>query len=228
MSLNLAARPAEGARVLCPACLHLAASPTLILDGETVSISCEECETVTVLGKVSKPQLRLVPVVPPVLPVVATRVIEPPAPPPPAPMRVDVSVPQTHCPKCVAPRGSAKTCVQCGLDFERGQAPELPAWLVTEWSKTTKDWRSLERHQRLIDQATQSDALWAVGRLYRLHLVLNPDDTVAQQACAEVVLRASAILVPSPREKSDRLKRAALGFGVLLSLLLAMIAVGLN
>jgi hypothetical protein len=228
MPVRAVARAAEVARILCPSCLHLAPIAEVVVEGEVVSFQCESCEARHPIGAVSRgtpPRMRLVDpgrAASPSASWVQSRASEFELDVPDD--SVDVAVPPTHCPKCVAPR-VGKTCAQCGLDFEHGQPDALPGWLVTEWARMVKDWNWIERHLRLVDRAAKLDALWAVARLYRLWLVRHPGDQIAQQVCQEVVSRATTVLVPAASVEAAneaRKRRRTMAFAVLFAFLIVV------
>ncbi len=136
--------------------------------------------------------------------------------------------PDTHCPKCIAERGSGPACTRCGLIFAQANTAhwQPPRWLSERWKLAWHDWHNPTHHQTLVDRAQQHDALPALARLYRLRLLWAPGDAVAEAASAEVVRRASFPLVAGPRVNvaSQRQRRLLVG---VMALAVVLVSLGL-
>lgn len=221
----------EAARVLCPHCAHLGPVGALSLDEGRVTTQCERCGEATGLGVVaSRPSrhLRVVDPGPVSSPLEAKRAVSRG----PAGVRSTqgkaplseepFEVPDSHCAKCISPRGAGPSCGRCGLDFSASPRIEVPAWLASQWALVWDEWDSAEHHHRLLSCAEREDALWALGRLYRIRLLWSPEDPTATRACADLVRRASASLLMRPATTHLRARRLLFGGLVLTVLLSAM------
>src|SRR6202022_1296924 len=106
------------------------------------------------------------------------------------------SVPEGHCPKCIAVRpGGATSCAQCGLVFAAFQ-PEArePSPAIAElWKAVLSRWSDLERHDRLLQGALAHGELAMLGRLYRIRLAHSPNDPYARRG------RDEGLRVPAAR-----------------------------
>lgn len=227
----LAPRKVEApARVWCPHCACLEAPGCLTLEDGQVLASCARCERTFSLGHTRGllvPTLTLVSLEP--LPVEA----------PPAPAALSAKpavradgdeaflVPETQCPKCIAPRDGGVACPRCGLVFAQADHASLapPTWLAERWMNVWNDWNNPARHRSMLERALQLDALPALARLYRLRLTWAPGDLIAEEASAELMRRASLPLLATQRPdlKRQRTQRLLIG---LLCLFSALIAVG--
>lgn len=236
------AAPVPAALAWCPHCACLDAPNALALEDGEIVASCARCAKRFTLGRVEEraPKLRLV-----------EREREQPPPPTPrarwlpvdlTELELDLalrserheealSVPDGHCPRCVAPRGAASACASCGLDFERMSLDALqpPTWLRERWLKTWLRWNDEGLHADLLERATRSGELAALGRLYRLRLARMPGDAVAERARVEVVRRASLPLA-APRTDFSAVRRRRLIAGtlVLVTTLVGLVVVMLR
>ena len=119
-------------------------------------------------------------------------------------------LPEGVCPKCIAPRATTPSCPYCGILFESfDEATVLPPkWLRDEWVEVLRDWGNDAKHSQLRRTAQQSDALAAVGRLYRLRQAFVPEDPVAEEGRADVLrLAAAAISLRSAPDMEEQHRR---------------------
>lgn len=116
------------------------------------------------------------------------------------------AVPDSRCPKCIAPRAAgAATCPTCGADFSL-ISPDLlmpSAWLQQGWVALLRDWGRTEAHDALVVSALGKAELAALGRLYQLYLARVPDDPLARRGREEIVRRASVPALAASPPKSD-------------------------
>jgi hypothetical protein len=92
-----------------------------------------------------------------------------------------LEVPRGLCPKCLAPRGDTGGCPRCGLVYERldpGLLKPSEAQLAG-WLTVIASWSDAAAHQRNGLAALERNELQPLLRMYRLHLLKNPDDAVA-------------------------------------------------
>ena len=118
------------------------------------------------------------------------------------------------CPKCIAPRSAAASCPHCGILFESFDESSvlLPKWLREEWVAVLRDWGNELKHSQLRRKAQQSEALAALGRLYRLRQSFVPEDPVAEEGRADV-LRLAAVAIsfrPGGEDHIEQRKRVVL------------------
>ncbi len=146
-------------------------------------------------------------------------------PAPPVDAADFTTVPAGFCPKCIARRdGAALSCPHCGLVFANFQQEELAlsAELTAAWRELLPQWGASERHDALLALAVKTGELAAAGRLYRIRLVRDPGDALAQRGRDEVVRLA---LLPSFRESGpDAGKRREKGKVIALAVLLVFTA----
>ncbi len=145
-----------------------------------------------------------------------------------------LSVPEGHCPKCVAIRPpQASSCAHCGLVFSNYQPEELEpsAPLAEHFRRLLSNWDDVEEHDRVIQAALTQGELAVLGRLYRIRLARSADDAFAARGRDEVLRLATASTAGLGQSESDAVSRyrstgliAAL-FGMLLFLAIALYAV---
>jgi hypothetical protein len=107
------------------------------------------------------------------------------------------AVPGGYCPKCIALRvADSPSCAQCGLVYGNFRAEELSfsEELAAAWRALVPQWSQPEQHDAFLALALRSGELAAAGRLYRIRLVRDPEDALAQRGRDEVVRLA---LIPS-------------------------------
>jgi hypothetical protein len=196
-------------KFLCPKCERLVELRDFKVDGTALVLTCPACAAASRVTAPSSPPVALVPLTPVASPlqltsipgtsnVVALRLAGSDAVKDAADSArgAPFEVPLGRCPKCIAPRQSAGlTCSQCGLTFSQFDAAQVapPPWLKSAWVQLLSDWGTEERHAELRQRALAEQDLAAVGRLYRLRLISNPDDPFAQRGRDEVLRMA---LVP--------------------------------
>lgn len=202
-------------KFLCPRCERLVELRDFKLEGTALVLSCPACGSASRVNAPSSPPVALVPLTP-VTPsttgerpahhltsfpgasnVVALRSAGSHAVSSAADLARSgaFEVPLGRCPKCIAPRQSnGITCSQCGLTFAQFDASQVapPQWLKTAWVELLSDWGSEERHAELRHRALAEQDLAAVGRLYRMRLVADPEDPFAQRGRDEVLRLALA------------------------------------
>lgn len=104
------------------------------------------------------------------------------------------AVPPGVCPKCVSPRAAeSSTCPRCGVTFDSFREDDVlpPQWLRKEWVELLRNWGDAELHAAVRRKAQQSEALAAVGRLYRLREAVVPEDPASHEGRADVLRLAS-------------------------------------
>jgi hypothetical protein len=140
------------------------------------------------------------------------------------------AVPEGRCPKCVAPRTPENSsCPQCGLTFTQFDPAQVepPEWLKGAWVELLSHWDDEPRHLELRRQAVETQDLASLGRLYRLRLVAQSEDPIAQRGRDEVLRLALIPNTPTQPSAppSPKWKYLLLGLVLLLCLLgLAMMA----
>jgi hypothetical protein len=125
--------------------------------------------------------------------------------------------PPGYCPKCIGPRKDGTVvCPFCGLEYARFRTDEFrpsPA-VASTWLGVQELWESKGAHDKILALASEKGELAGLGRLYRIRLARNPDDTMAKRGREEVLrlATASSTLMPSaPPDKRAKVKTAALG-----------------
>ena len=144
-----------------------------------------------------------------------------------------LSVPEGHCPKCVAVRPpQASSCAHCGLVFSNYKPEELEpsAALAEHFRRLLSNWDDVEEHDRVIQAALTQGELAVLGRLYRIRLARSADDAFAARGRDEVLRLAAASSAGLAGGDSDAISRyrsagliAAL-FAMLLFLSIALYA----
>ncbi|MDP1828894.1 MAG: hypothetical protein Q8L48_36875 [Archangium sp.] len=139
------------------------------------------------------------------------------------------TLPEGVCPKCIAPRATTPSCPYCGILFESFDEASVlpPKWLREEWVEVLRDWGNAPRHAQLRRKAQQTDALAAVGRLYRLRQAAVPEDPVAEEGRADVLRLAAAAMSFRPPQDDDVERRKKVVFGATLGLLALILVLGL-
>jgi hypothetical protein len=118
-----------------------------------------------------------------------------------------LEVPDTHCPKCLAPRADGPSCARCGLQATRAEPAAFapPEWLAVAWIDALQTWGDDAVHARMLATAISTEALASLGRLYRIRLVDCPDDPWALRYLDEIRASASLpILKPLPADQPIR------------------------
>lgn len=175
--------------------------------------------------RVAGVQLRVVPSEPSASPAPAA------ASPSPSPSSEDPFMPPAgHCPKCIGPRKDGVVCPFCGLEYARFRIEEhrpSPA-VASTWLGVLELWESKGPHDKVLALASERGELAGLGRLYRIQLARNPDDTMAKRGREEVLRLASAGSALMPSEAPDkRAKLRMAGLGLLfLFLLVAAVLIG--
>ncbi|QRN98576.1 hypothetical protein JRI60_05905 [Archangium violaceum] len=125
--------------------------------------------------------------------------------------------PPGYCPKCIGPRKDGTVvCPYCGLEYARFRTDEFrpsPA-VASTWLGVQELWESKGAHDKILALASEKGELAGLGRLYRIRLARNPDDSMAKRGREEVLrlATASSTLMPSaPPDKRAKVKTAALG-----------------
>lgn len=135
------------------------------------------------------------------------------------------SVPEGHCPRCLAPRSpAARGCAGCGLDFLRVRAESLApsTRLATAWNALQEAWEDSAAHQDFVRRAVAAGELSGAGRLYRLHLLHRPGDAHAQRALERMRQQALATWL-TPKAAAVGEPRSPRGLRWLLLLLLVLV-----
>lgn len=116
------------------------------------------------------------------------------------------TLPAGFCPKCVAKRGAAPFCPQCGVSFDTFEEANVvpPPWLKEAWIDLLRDWGNETRHETLRQRARQADSLTDLGRLYRLRLAAEPLDPIAENGRAEVLRMASVPIAFRPAAEEPK------------------------
>lgn len=129
-------------------------------------------------------------------------------------------IPDGVCPKCIGPRAESASCPHCGILFESfDEATVLPPkWLRDDWVEVLRDWGNDLKHSQLRRKAQQTDALAAVGRLYRLRQAFVPEDPVAEAGRADVLRMAAMSISFRPAAGDDVDRRKKIVFGSVLVL----------
>ncbi|HYO57558.1 hypothetical protein [Archangium sp.] len=136
--------------------------------------------------------------------------------------------PPGFCPKCIGVRkDGAVVCPYCGLDYARFRVDEFrpSPVLSSTWLGVQEHWESKGAHDKVLALASERGELAALGRLYRIRLARQPEDTLAKRGREEVLRLASAsstFLATPPPDKRTKMRMAGLG---LLFLLLVVAAV---
>ena len=139
------------------------------------------------------------------------------------------ALPEGVCPKCIAPRATTPSCPHCGIMFESfDEATVLPPkWLRDEWVEVLRDWSNEAKHSQVRRKAQQTDALAAVGRLYRLRQAFVPEDPVAEAGRADVLRLAAATIsfrtAPDMNEQDRRKKVVLVSTMLVVTFLVAML-----
>ncbi|HYO74289.1 MAG TPA: hypothetical protein VEU33_50270 [Archangium sp.] len=139
--------------------------------------------------------------------------------------------PAGFCPKCIGvKKDGAVVCPYCGLDYARFKAEESrPSGAVAStWLGVVELWESKGAHDKVLALASERGELAALGRLYRIRLARNPEDTMAQRGREEVLRLAAAsstFMATPPPDKSTKMRMAGLGLLFLL-LMIAAVAIG--
>jgi hypothetical protein len=144
-----------------------------------------------------------------------------------------LSVPEGHCPKCVAVRPpEASSCAHCGLVFSNYKPEELEpsSALAEHFHRLLSNWDDVEEHDRVIQAAVKQGELAVLGRLYRIRLARSADDAFAARGRDEVLRLATAGTAGLARGESEAISRyrstgliAAL-FAMVLFLVIALYA----
>ncbi|AKJ07815.1 hypothetical protein ATI61_107263 [Archangium gephyra] len=139
--------------------------------------------------------------------------------------------PAGYCPKCIGvKKDGAVVCPYCGLDYARFRPEESrPSGAVAStWLGVVELWESKGAHDKVLALASERGELAALGRLYRIRLARNPEDTMAQRGREEVLRLAAAsstFMATPPPDKSTKMRMAGLGL-VFLLLMIAAVAIG--
>ncbi len=225
-------------RVLCPRCERLAELTTFRMEGATLVVTCVGCgeasrveAAVQAPAQVAAPMLSRPVSQPPRVSLASTdggsNVVvlrtaghEAIAKAARAADDAPFAVPDNLCPRCIAPRASAKECPHCGISFEKYEESMTmpPRWLRDAWLELLRDWGNEAKHQQVRRKAQQLDGLAAVGRLYRLRLASVPDDPFAAEGRADIVRLASVQMNFTPAAAGDdpvlrRRRNVVLGLG---------------
>ena len=231
-------------KVLCPQCERLIALEVFRVDGPVLIISCAKCGAESRVESVSAAANASTPSRPPSQPprvslastdggsnvvVLRTAGHEAVQKAAKAAEEEPFAIPDGVCPKCIARRADTPSCPHCGILFETfDEASVLPEkWLREEWVELLRDWNNQPRHSQLRRKAQQTDALAAVGRLYRLRQAFVPEDPVAEEGRAEVLRMAAAGISfrpPASDDDAERRKRVAL-MGTLLVMTVILLVV---
>ena len=199
-------------KFLCPACERLTEFSDFRVDGDLLVLRCSRCG-VESRSSASAPEeqpiaMRAVQSVPsapgPALSGKVALAATPPAEVP-APGADVSSVPEGHCPKCIAVRPpQASSCAQCGLVFENFKPEELePSPVIAEqFQRLLSNWENIEEHDRLLHAALIQGELATVGRLYRIRLAHAPQDGFATRGRDEVLRLATASATALANAKS--------------------------
>lgn len=137
--------------------------------------------------------------------------------------------PAGYCPKCIGVRkDGAVVCPYCGLDYARFRPEESrPSGAVAStWLGVVELWDSKGAHDKVLALASERGELAALGRLYRIRLARNPEDTMAQRGREEVLRLAAAsstFMATPPPDKGTKMKMAGLGLIFLLLMAAAMV-----
>jgi len=222
---------------LCPACERLTVFSEFRIEGDALVLRCVRCRM--------ESRSQAVEAAPTVATIAAAASASATAPLrqaalAPIPTQTDgdpgeeiLSVPEGHCPKCVAVRPpQASSCAHCGLVFANYQPEELrpsPA-LAEQFRGLLSNWDDVEEHDRVIRAALTQGELAVLGRLYRIRLARSADDAFAARGRDEVLRLATASSAGRDRGESDAISRyrsagliAAL-FTMLLFLVIALYA----
>jgi hypothetical protein len=189
-------------KFLCPACERLTAFSGFRTDGDLLVLRCSRCgaesgsrastaEGTAAIAASPLPGVAAAPA--PALGRPADALSIPPAEP--AANAEPWSVPDGHCPKCVAPRpAQASSCAQCGLAFANFnlEALEPSPALAEQFQHLLSNWEDIDKHDRLIQAALVQGELATVGRLYRIRLARAPQDAYAARGRDEVLRLATA------------------------------------
>lgn len=155
-----------------------------------------------------------------------------PAPSSGAPVSEDPFMPPPgYCPKCIGPRrDAAVVCPFCGLEYARFRIeehrPSPP--VASTWLGVVELWESKGAHDKVLALASERGELAGLGRLYRIQLARNPEDSMAKRGREEVLRLASAGSALTPSEAPDkRAKLRMAGLGLLfLFLMVAAVLIG--
>ncbi len=221
---------------LCPACERLTAFADFRIEGDILVLRCGRCRVESrTQAKDAAPSAAIAaaPSASAPAPRKAALALIPTEPHLDAGEEV-LSVPEGHCPKCVAIRPpQASSCAACGLVFLNYKPEELepsPA-LAEHFRQLLSHWDDVEEHDRVIQAALVQGDLAMLGRLYRIRLTRSPDDAFAARGRDEVLRLATASTGGLARGESDAVSRyrstglfAAL-FGMLLFLAICLYAV---
>jgi ribosomal protein L40E len=225
-------------KFLCPACERLTAFSEFRVEGDVLFLRCSRCRVENqsrssadiALGGDGAAAVRASP---PAQRGKAALALIPTAPPPAA--DADMwSVPEGHCPKCVALRPpQATSCAQCGLVFSnfRPEEVEPSAAMAEHFRRLIGSWEDVEEHDRVIQAALVQGELAALGRLYRIQLARAPRDAYAARGRDEVLRLATAssgALVQSETTPVSRYRSAGLFaalFGMLLLLAISLFVI---
>ncbi len=139
--------------------------------------------------------------------------------------------PPGFCPKCIGVRKEgAVVCPFCGLDYARFKPDESrPSGAVAStWLGVVELWESKGAHDKVLALSSERGELAALGRLYRIRLARNPDDTMAKRGREEVLRLAAAsstLLSTPPPDKRVKMRMAGLGL-LFLMLMVAAVVIG--
>jgi hypothetical protein len=195
-------------KFLCPACERLLDLERFSLEGAALVVTCQRCGAASRAGAEWATPAP-VPAPPPSSPGPRVSLVSSPHASNVVTLKAMTSdavqraalaaeapleVPAGLCPKCLAARGTGRTCAACGLAYDgfRPAMVEPPGWLRTGWVELLRDWGNDARHERLRSEASARGTLPELGRLYRLRLASVADDPWATAGREEVLRLAQA------------------------------------
>ena len=217
---------------LCPSCERLTVFSDFRIEEEALVLRCARCQV--------ESRSRAVEAAPSVATIVASASASATAPLRKAalaliPTQTDrtddeeiLSVPEGHCPKCVAVRPpQASSCAHCGLVFSNYQPEELKPSppLAEQFHRLLSNWDDVEEHDRVIQAALTQGELAVLGRLYRIRLARSADDAFAARGRDEVLRLATAGSAGLAHVDSDDISRyrSAGLIGALFAMLLFLV-----
>lgn len=139
------------------------------------------------------------------------------------------TLPGGVCPKCIAPRAPTPSCPYCGILFATFDETSVlpPKWLREEWVEVLRDWGNELKHTQLRRKGQQTDALAALGRLYRLRQAAVPEDPVAEEGRADVLRLAAVAMSFRPPQDDEIERRKKIMLGATLGVLTLVLVLGL-